>query len=152
MVSRSGRWLMALASGLLAGCYTYSYVPEMPAPGTRLSVGLTDAGRVQLENSVGPEVAEIEGDLATTSDTAVTLLVARTKGLRGGVQQWAGEPVTLRTGQYRMVRERRFSAPRTVALVGSMAAGFVAFVATRGLLGFGGGGTSGGEGPLPNDQ
>ena len=140
-------WWVVLASGLLAGCYTYTYAPEQPAPGTQLSVDLTDAGRFQLENSVGPEVARIEGDLASTSDSTITLRVARTTSLRGEIQQWAGEPVTLRGGWYRMMRERRFSTPRTVVLVSSMTAGFVAFIASRGLIGLGGGG----PGDKPSD-
>jgi hypothetical protein len=145
------RW-MVLASGLLGGCYTYGYAPESPVPGTSLAVDLNDAGRAQLENNVGPEVATVEGTLASVTDSAMTLQVARTRTLRGSVQPWAGESVTLRTGQYRLVRERRFSTPRTVVLVGSLTAGFVSFAASRGLLGLGAGGGTGGETPPPNNQ
>ena len=143
---------MVLASGLLVGCYTYEYLPESPAPGTSVAVELTDMGRVQLENNVGPEVGQIEGVLASVADSSMTLQVARTRSLRGVVQPWGGEPVKLHTGQYRMVRERRFSAPRTVVLVGTLTAGFVSFAASRGLLGLGNSGGGGGETPPPPNQ
>ena len=144
--------LPILVTGLLGGCYTYAYAPSMPVPGTSLEVQLNDVGRVQLVNNVGPEILYVEGALASATDSELTLKVSRTRTLRGIVQPWAGEPVTLRTGQYGMVRERHFSAPRTFVLIGSVTAGFVSFAASRGLLGLGNSSGGGGEPPPNNNQ
>ena len=141
-----------LAMGLLGGCYTYAYAPGRPIPGTSIEVQLTDMGRAELANNVGPEILQVEGVLASATDSELTLKVSRTRNLRGIVQPWAGEPVTVRTSQYGLVRERHFSAPRTFVLVGSLTAGFVSFAATRGLLGFGNSSGGGGEPPPNNNQ
>ncbi len=134
MIRRSLR-LGVLASASLGGCYTYQYLPEAPRPGTRIAVDLTDVGRSELADNVGPDILQVEGRLTQVADSQITLAVTRTVALRGLAQDWAGEAVTLRTGQYRMVRERTFSAPRTVVLAGAVTAGFVAFVAGVGLTG-----------------
>jgi len=140
---RALRRCLVLASVSFAGCYTYRYAPEHLTPGTQVAIDLNDAGRVQMGNNVGPEVARIEGALAAVSDSEMTLRVERTIDLRGQIQHWAGEQVLVHAGWYRLVLEKKFSRPRTVALVGSLTAGFVAFMASRGLIGFGNGGDTG---------
>jgi hypothetical protein len=139
----AARGLMCLAVLLSGGCYSYMAAPTRPAPGTRLSIELTDAGRIEMAGHVGPEIDRIEGWLTAYDDSAYILRVERTINLRGGTMPWNGETVLLRTALAARVREKRFSAPRTVVLAGTVTAGFIGFLASRGLLAGGSGSTLG---------
>lgn len=145
------RLLVCLAPAALGGCYTYSYAPSEPAPGVRLALDLNDMGRVQLAEHVGPGVARIDGWVISCSDSEYTLRAERTIGLTGGTTPWNGEQVVVRKSWVGIAREKRFSPQRTVVLATTVTAGFVAFLATRGLLGFGSGtGDPGGNPGGPN--
>lgn len=146
---RFSRAVASLAPVALMGCYTYTYTPVTPVPGTRLSLALNDAGRANLVNNIGPEVASVEGELVSTADSQYLLNVDRTIGFRGQQNRWNGEPVTVRYGYVGMVRERKFSPQRTAVAVAAVTAGVVAFMAARNLLGGSSGGTSGQ--PPPNN-
>ena len=139
-------WLTGLAPVALMGCYTYTYTPVTPMPGTQLSLALNDMGRAQMQNNIGPEVASVEGLLVSATDSQYVLQVSRTIGFRGNENRWNGEPVTVQYGYVGMVRERRFSAGRTVMLAGTFTASMLAFVATRTLIGGSTGGTNGNPG------
>jgi hypothetical protein len=125
---------------LLAGCYTMQPLvgsrPE-PAPGTRLIIELTDAGRVAMTDQMGPEVARFESRLVRQTDSAYVLSVSLVISVWGAQTRWNGEQVTLRTEYVRTVGERRFSAGRTAVVAAGAAGGILAFVLTRNLLGGG---------------
>ena len=125
---------------LLAGCYTMQPLvgsrPE-PAPGTRLVVELTDAGRVAMANQMGPDVARFESRLVRQTDSAYVLSVSMVVGAWGAQARWNGEQVTLRTDYVRTIGERRFSAGRTALVAVGTTASIMAFVLTRSLLGGG---------------
>ena len=144
--------LLGLAPAVAAGCYTYAYTPVSPAPGQYVSLDLNDRGRVALDDSVGPEVARVEGLLTGQDDSTLSLRVARTVGLRGEIVKWNVESLTVRREFVGLLRERHLSAGRTVALAGGLAVGVGAFVATRGLLGSSAGETQGPPGGPPNGQ
>jgi hypothetical protein len=133
---------------LLAGCYTMQPLvgsrPE-PAPGTRLVIELTDAGRVAMANQMGPDVARFESRLVRQTDSAYVLSVSLVVGAWGAQTRWNGEQVALRTDYVRTIGERRFSAGRTTLAVAGATASAVAFVLTRSLLG-------GGISTDPNDR
>lgn len=141
--------MSSVAPAALVGCYTYTYVASMPAPGARVALDLTDVGRVQLADHIGPEVLRIEGWLVSTSDSEFTLRVERTIGIRGGTVPWNGEQVTIRTSYVGLERVKQFSAQRTVVLAGAVAAGFVGLIAGRSLIGGSQGGSDGPAGPPP---
>jgi hypothetical protein len=100
---------------------------------------LNDVGRVQLADHIGPGVARIDGWVISCSDSEYTLRAERTIGLTGGTTPWNGEQVVVQKAWVGIAREKRFSAQRTVVLATTVTAGFVAFLASRGLLGFGNG-------------
>lgn len=143
---------LGLAPVVLAGCYTYVYAPATPAPGQYVSVDLNDRGRVALEQNVGPSIARVEGPLEQADDSVLTLRVSRTIGLRGESNRWNGELVTMRREHAGLLRERRLSTGRTVALAGSLAVGLVAFAATQGLMGGSSGGIVTPPPPPPGGQ
>ncbi|MFI5208137.1 MAG: hypothetical protein ACHQX4_08970 [Gemmatimonadales bacterium] len=102
-----------------------------------MALDLNDLGRQQLAEHVGPGVARIDGWVASCSDSEYTIRAERTIGLTGGTTPWNGEQVIVRKSWVGMAREKRFSPQRTAVLATTVTAGFVVFLATRGLLGGG---------------
>ncbi len=125
-----------------AGCYWYVPVPSPVPVGTRVAVDLNDQGRAELRGMIGAEIARVEGPLVHNSDTAYVLNVLETRGTAGQQTRWNGETVSLRREYVRQITERRFSRSRTAVGVLAGAAGVLAFILTRELLGLGGGDVS----------
>lgn len=126
------------ASVLLAGCYTLQPVGSIaPTPGEIVALDINDQGRVALGGSVGPEIARIEGTLVGNDSDEYLLSVRRLELLRGGEQIWSGERVRIRHDFVGNVYERELSRGRSVTLAAVIVGGFVAFLATRDLLGLG---------------
>ncbi len=135
---------------LLAGCYVNRPFAELrpePAPGTRLVIELTDAGRVAMAPQVGPDVDRVEGALIQRSDSQYVLGVSKVFGLYGALQKWEGEQMTFPTPYVRRLFERRFSLGRTLIVAGGMATGLVVLGVSTSLLA--GGGNDSGPGPNP---
>lgn len=151
-MTRPGRSASVLLAVLLtAGCYQYQQTAtDRPVPLTVIEVALNDRGRAALEHNIGPEVMTVEGTVAEVTDSGFTLSVRRVVGINRQVSKWNGERVTMRTEHVRQVRERHFSAGRTVLFVGGMTASALAFAVTRSILG-GGFGERGGPTPGPGD-
>jgi len=138
VVRRLARGLLALAPAALPACYHYVAAEASLNPGVQVEVELNDAGRVGMTNAVGPETGSIQGILESRSDSEMVVRVAQVLGEYGGVTRWEGELVAIKPDYIRSVRERRFSATRTAVLAVAASASFVAFVASRDLLGIGG--------------
>jgi hypothetical protein len=129
--------LMPVLLGV-AACYKYTPVPSPIPVGTRVAVELNDQGRADLRGVIGPAISRLEGSLLHNSDTAFVLNVMETRGLSGQLNRWSGETVSLRREYVQQVTERRFSRSRTTVAALVSAAGVLAFIITRNLLGFGG--------------
>ena len=129
--------MAGLLPGLLAACYTYHSLPANPEPQTRVSLQLSDAGRVGTAKTVGAETQSVDGSIVTTDDTAYRLAVSRVKPLRGPRVRWTGEEVTVRRDYVAIAQERRLSKSRTALF--SVAVAFVAVTALAyfDILGFG---------------
>jgi hypothetical protein len=104
-----------------------------------LALDLNDLGRYQMAEHIGPGVARIDGWVLECSDSAYTLRAERTIGLTGGTTPWNGEQVVVLKSWVSIAREKRFSPQRTAVLATTVTASFLAFLATRGLLGIGSG-------------
>ena len=149
-VSLVGRLCVAVVVlPLLAGCYNLTPIATLqPAPGTKLSLVLTDEGRMNTAQQVGPYTMQIEGTLLQATESNYVLAVTDVVDIRGSHSKWTGETVPLPRSYVMTTYEKRFSTPKTVFLVGTVAAGFMALVASFNLFGFGGsGGDSGGKPP-----
>jgi hypothetical protein len=117
-----------------------------PVPGQMMAMDITDAGRVALGGSIGPEIAQIEGRVVSNSGDQYELAVASVRLLRGGEQVWSGERIQLRKEFVSRVYEKKLSKGRTaIASAGGLA--IVAFIATKKIAGAG----LGDEGKLPVD-
>jgi hypothetical protein len=131
-----------------AGCYTLQPARGgLPPLGTQVAFDVTDSGRVALGGAMGPEIAQVEGRLVSTDDTAYVLSVSAIRLLRGGEQVWRGEAVRLRRSYVGTAYVRRFATARSVAVGTAVVGGFVAFLATRALRGEG----NEGGGRIPGD-
>lgn len=122
---------------LLAGCYTLQPVSgTSPEVGSRIAVDVTDAGRLALGGSMGPEIGQIEGTLIQRDNGEYLLGVRSISLLRGGVQVWSGEPVHIKQEYVSTVYQRQLSKGRTIALA-AVGVGAVALVASQNMLGGG---------------
>lgn len=130
----------------LAGCYSFRPLTgPTPEVGSRVAFDITDAGRVALGGTMGPEIAQVEGDLLDRAGDDYVLAVRAVRLLRGGEQVWAGEPVRLSRQHVGTGYERRFSAGRSAVLGVAAVGGAAAFFLTRDLLG---GGTTDTKDPM----
>jgi hypothetical protein len=147
---------LAVAIGflpVLTGCYTYIPIATLqPAPGTNLSLVLSDEGRMQSMRQVGPYAMRIEGELLQATPADFVLAVSDVVDIRGTHSKWTGESVSLPRSYVTMTYEKQFSRSRTVLLATAVAGGIVAIIAGRNLLGIGGSGDNGSNPPDPNDQ
>jgi hypothetical protein len=74
------RWARLVAAGLvpglLGGCYSYRPLPAPPPPETRVSVVLSDLGRLETARAIGPGTERVEGRMVATDDSAYLLAVS----------------------------------------------------------------------------
>lgn len=119
------------------GCYTLTPVVNTGVPaGSRVALHITDAGRVALGGSMGPEIDLVEGRLVQRSDTAYVLSVSGVRFLRGGEQRWNGERISVRNEHVSGVSEQRLSKLRT-GVLGAASIAAVVLAVSKGLGGFG---------------
>ena len=131
---------------LLAGCYSLRPTRGAPEVGTKVAFDVNDAGRLALGGSLGPEIAQVEGQLVRRDSAGYLLAISNVRLLRGGEQVWTGEQVHVRPDFVGNTYERRFSLGRSIGFGVVGIGGFAAFMAGRSLLG---GGTS--DTQPPND-
>ena len=122
---------------LLSGCYTYQPLgAATPEIGQEFAFDINDVGRVGLGGSMGPEIAQIEGRLVSRENAEYLVAVTAVHYLRGGEQVWTGENVHIKSEYVTSTSERHFSKGRSISL-GVAAAGALAFILTRSLIGGG---------------
>jgi hypothetical protein len=147
---------LAVAIGflpVLAGCYTYTPIATLqPAPGTNLSLVLSDEGRMQSMRQVGPYAMRVEGALLQATPEDLVLAVTDVVDIRGTRSKWTGESVSLPRSYVMMTYQKQFSRPKTVLVAMAVAGGIAAIIAGRNLLGIGGNGDTGKTPPDPNGQ
>ncbi len=142
-----------LGGSAALGCYSYQPLTTVePAPGTSVSLELSDQGRVAVAESVGPGTRRVEGTVVRADNTTWVLSVGSVLGIDGRVTKWSGETVGVSRAYVEVPYERRYSRSRTLLLASSVMVGVAAFIATRHLLGIsipildGGNGDGGGQG------
>jgi len=116
-------------SVLLAGCYVYQPLETVsPTPSVEVALTLTDLGRVESGQTLGPAVDRVEGRVEQVTDTAYVLRVTRVRDLRGVVTKWSGEAVTVPRAWVGMASQRRLSRSRTYLLAGAFTTGAAALI------------------------
>ncbi len=132
MMHRAARFsvgCMALAA--VQACYDYVPVATMPPAGERVSLAITDQGRVSLANRFGPGIATIDGTLVGVQDSNYIINVFRVSQISGSDALWTGEKSYINRGLVGTVRTRHLAVWRTAALVGAIVG--VAALAAGGL-------------------
>jgi len=129
--------MAGLLPGLLAGCYTYRVLPTNPAPQTRVTMQLSDVGRVGSATTIGAETQSLDGRVIATNDTAYRLAVSSVKPLRGPRVRWTGEEVTLRRDYVAIAQERRLHKGRTALFSVAVAFAAITTMVYFDILGFG---------------
>lgn len=148
---RRARRLCAGLAGLAllpaaTGCYTYRHLPEGTLPlGSSVALGITDRGRVEVGEQIGPGVLRIRGELVSRTDSSYVLRVAAIEHLNGRTTRWSGEQVEVPREAVGTVAEHRYSRGRTWLAISGAVLG-VALVATAISLDTFGGGRDDGEG------
>jgi hypothetical protein len=137
-----------LLAGTLSSCYTYRPLPGPdPVVGSRVSARLTDDGIHEMEATLGPDVAEVEGDLLEVDSTGLRLAVTQVQDRRGVQSDWRRETIDLPRRTVANLAVRQLSKGGTVLLGGAAVGGFVALYSLLGGPGiFEGNGGSGGGG------
>lgn len=123
--------------GLAAACYTYTPLAATPEPASRVSVVLSDYGRLHASSQIGPQADRVEGAVVATSDSGYLLAVSGVKLLQGNWVKWTGETVSVRRDYVASAYRRDLSKPRTAIVVVGAAAAFAAIVVTFDLFGIG---------------
>ena len=141
------RAAVAATATISTACYRYAPI-DAPTPGngTSVRVRLTDEGAVKLGPLVGNRVEYVDGTVAASADTALTLSVTGTTDRMGTEVSWRGERVVLPRPAIAGF-ERRTLDKRRSYLAGGIAAGIVAAVGIGfNISGGGGGSSTGGTG------
>lgn len=123
----------------LTGCYHYVPVSSIVlADDAEVVVGVTDRGRVELAEPVGPGVQRLGGRVLMQTDSSLVLSVMSVQYLDlAQPVKWKGERVEVMRDLTSEIRERRLSRPRTWLMLGIVAVG--GFLASRiAIEGFGG--------------
>jgi hypothetical protein len=139
------RWAaLALASvAPLSGCYTTQSVASAPEPGTTVLLDLTDRGRVQLGDRIGPSASRIEGVVQTQSDTAYMVRISSVEYLNGQSNKWSGEPFIVPASLVSRAQQRQFSRSRTISVGAGIAAAIITVFMKTDFFGSGNNGKEG---------
>jgi len=128
-----------LLPGLLGACYSYRLVPSADIqPATRVSVVLSDYGRLEASKQIGPQAARVEGAVLSTNDSAYLLSVSGVKPISGQWVRWSGEAVTMRRDYVAFTYERRPARGKTILLLTGATFTFLTLMVNFNILGFGG--------------
>ena len=130
----------------LVGCYRHVPVEGISvANGTRVIVDLTSTGSARLRPSIGDLVTMVEGDVAesTTSGMTLALVAVRRRG-EVASSNWTGEQIQLAAEDIAQVRRTELSRGRTTIAsiaLGALGVGLVYAIArAAGLVSGGDGG------------
>jgi hypothetical protein len=135
-MQRSWRALVFPALVALVGCYLYTPAQGAAPPvGQTVLLSVSDRGRVELRERLGPGVSSIEARVADMEGDQLTLNVYGVKYISGESSRWSGESMRLNRDLVEQLWTRRLSKKRTWIAAGSAAVVITAFIATRGLLG-----------------
>ncbi len=132
---RRAALLLVVITPYLSGCYTVRPVmnPDVSA-GTQLVAEVTDRGRVELSEMLGPGALRVHGRLASATDSTYVLQVSKVDYLSGVESYWTGERVSLNRNYIGRLGERRLSRTRSWLAAGVVTAAVAVVAATVSLV------------------
>lgn len=143
--------LMGLVAGLsflATACSTYL---PLPSPVDRANgmvrLSLTEEARSQRFGALGSDLVAVEGEVRSSSDSAVTVAVSQVERIAADDQSVQNETVTIPTRYIGRVEQKRTLVGRSMLLAGAVVSGVI-------LLGlhFGGGDVGSGHTGGPSTQ
>ena len=146
---RRSRSVHAFTLGVLClvagGCYSYVAAPSTGARiGEQVRVRVSGAQADRLEQVLGVNDRNIEGELLEQADGSVVLGVALpVPGQSGTTLERAQQRITIDRAELQDIELRRLDKLRTTLLVGGAVAAVAAIAATTGSSLLGGSGASG---------
>lgn len=144
----TGHWALVLLVSL-AACYSYRPVTAPgPAPGARVSAGLSQEATLSLAPVLGPDVAEVSGRVVDASPDTLRVSLISVTSLRGIPTSWRGELVPLPRARLSSLGERHIAAGGTALLGAGLLGGLYMLYRLMGGAGVfeGSGGVGGGGG------
>jgi hypothetical protein len=132
-----GLWVVAGVVPAALGCYTYAPLDTSAGvqAGEHIAVEVTDRGRAELSDRLGPGVMRIEGFLTRSDTQEFVMNVWRVAEIGGSVNRWSGESVRFRRDFAARVQTRTLNRPRTYLFAGAAVVGAVLFAKSFDLLG-----------------
>ena len=124
----------AMLATLVLGdaCTTYTPVGSIPAPTNEtIRVSLTDAGRTQMLGPLGTQVASVEGEVRSVSDSAVTISVAEVGRVSSDAERFHGESVTIPSRYIVGIERKHVQVRRSLMIAGAIVGGAL-WIATQG--------------------
>jgi hypothetical protein len=128
--------MQAIVAGMLlipgaTGCYSYRMASGAStiAPGTYVSLSITDRGRVGLNERMGSGVLRLSGTLRDASDSLYVVNVESVEYLGAGKSHWSGESVRVPNEYVGSVSTRTLSKKRSWLMAG-LVVGAIALIAT----------------------
>jgi hypothetical protein len=130
----------AIALGVLhltTACYSYVPVRTTPHAGSQVALEVTDAGRVALQEKIGPGVVRLEGTVAAVEGSDLLVDASAVRQVRGYITDLGGVRVRLAPEHVTRIDERRFSRTRTFVIAAAVVGTVAAFIISRGFGGKG---------------
>lgn len=132
----------------LTGCYTWVPTGSVTPVGTSISVAVTDAGRIELADDIGPGIRRVAGLQQSSTDSTIVLALSNVEYIDVAVPvRMNGEQVQIRREYIADVRERKLSKGRSWAAA-ALAVAVAIVGATLAISGFG---ADPNDGKLPGD-
>ena len=138
------RWVGVSLLLVVPACYkSVPLETSTPPVGETVSFIISDQGRVELTDRMGPGLLRIDGRVVRTEGDQYVISVFRTAAIGGATSLWSGEEMRLNRTLVSRLEGRQLSKSRTWLAAGAATSVVVAFVMTRGLTGLFGGDDNG---------
>lgn len=139
---RRRRTVVGLALGIVTGsnaaCYAYTPLRTgAMQSGDRVSLQVTDEGRVAMREQVGSGVDRIDGIYMETRGEEYIVRVSRVRTIRGTASHWSGEPVRVPLSAVARLDGRYFSRQKTLLATGIAVGAVAVLLLASSLAGFG---------------
>jgi len=130
-------WVLIGVVPAASGCYTYAPLDTSAGvqAGEHVAVEVTDRGRAELGERLGPGIRRIEGTLSRVDSQELVLNVWRVASIDGAPTRWSGESVRFSRDLASRVETRTLNRPRTYLVVGASVVGVLLFAKSYDLFG-----------------
>ncbi len=124
---------------MTTACYTYEVkAPTDIVAGQRIEVVVNNIGRVAVTADLGEDVAKIDGDFVSLTDSVLKIRVTEMSFLNESTSEYPGSVISIPRLGVVSVSTKQFSRSKTTIVAVGLTALVVALIATIGIGGIGG--------------